>query len=258
MNNKIVVLKKVKQLLEIKYSGGTPENYIYHIGLFLEHSNNVPDRVTNEDILNYNISIRNKSNSFRNVSINAIKAYFKLYLRRKVKDFSSIRPPKEYKKPKVYDALIIDKKLDDIKNLKHRLILRLGISCWLRQSEVVNLKIEDIDSELMILRIRDSKGSKSRDVKFNEKTLDLLRAYWIEFKPKTYLFNGQKSLKYNSVNAVCQNHLGFRFHALRASGATYALNNGTDIKTVSEMLGHNKIETTKHYIPVLLERVAQV
>jgi len=258
MNTKSEVLNSVKHLLELKYSGRTPANYLYHIEMFLNHAKNVPIRVTNEDILSYNISIRNKSNSYRNVAINAIKAYFKLYLRKSVKDFSSIRPPKEHKKPIVYSAIILDKKLDSIPNTKHRLILRLGLSCWLRQSEVINLKIEDIDSERMIMNIHMSKGSKNREVAFNKKTLDLLRLYYQEYRPKVYLFNGQKSIKYNSINAVCQNHLGFRFHTLRASGSTYALHSGTDIKTVSEMLGHNNIETTKFYIPTLLDNVVQV
>lgn len=224
----------------------------------MDHTNNVPNRVTNEDILNYNISIRNQSHSYRNVAINAIKAYFKLYLKRSVKEFSSIRPPKQHKKPKVYDAEIIANKIDNIPNLKHRLILRLGISCWLRQSEVRNLKISEIDSDRNIINIHNSKNSTSREVKFNRKTLDLLRAYWMEYKPKEYLFNGQKSPQYNSINAVCKNHLGFRFHALRASGATHAVKEGTDIKTVSQMLGHKKIETTKFYIPAILDSVVQV
>lgn len=258
MNTKSEVLKKVKHLLEVKYSGRTPENYLHHINLFLSHAKNVPNRVSNEDILNYNISIRNKSNSYRNVAINAIKAYFNLYLRKKIKKFSSIRPPKAHKKPIVYDAEMLASKIDNISNLKHRLILRLGISCWLRQSEVKNLKIKNIDSQRMIIKINNAKGNKNREVSLNQKTLDLLRLYWLDFKPNTYLFNGQKSIQYNSINAVCQKQLGFRFHRLRASGATYALHQGTDIKTVSEMLGHSKIETTKHYIPTLLDNIVQV
>lgn len=258
MNTKTAVLQKVKHLLELKYSGTTPSNYLHHINLFLDFCKKAPDRVTNEDILNYNISIRNKSNSYRNVAINAIKAYFALYLRRKVKGFSSIRPPRELKKPKVYDVLMLKSKIDAIDNLKHQAILLLGVSSWLRKSEVINLKLKDIDSDRMVIRVQNSKGSKTREVKLSNNTLRVLIAYYRKFKPVEYLFNGQKVIRYNSVNAVCKNHLGIRFHALRASGATYALNNGTDIKTVSEMLGHSKIETTKFYIPVLLDSVVQV
>lgn len=257
-NSKSVVLEKTKHLLELKYSGRTPRNYLHHIALFLNHAKNVPNRVTNEDILNYNIHIRNKGHSYRNVAINAIKAYFKLYLRKKVKGFSSIRPPKQFKQPKVYDAEVLAIKINAIENLKHKAILTLGLSAWLRQGEVRDLLISCIDSTRMIINIYNSKGSKSREVKLSENTLQVLRDYFKKFKPEKYLFNGQRKRKYNSINAVCKNHLNIRFHSLRASGATYALASGTDIKTVSEMLGHSKIETTKFYIPTLLKQVNQV
>ena len=258
MKNKSEVLKKTKQLLELKYSGATPKNYLHHISLFLSHAKNVPNRVNNEDILDYNLFIRHHSNSYRNVAINAIKAYFKLYLRKEVKEFSSIRPPKEFKQPKVYDAKTVILKINNIENTKHRLILILGLSSWLRQSEVKNLKINDIDSERMIINIYNSKGSKDREVRLSKNTLELLKDYRKQYNPKEYLFNGQNKPQYESINQVCKNHLGFRFHSLRASGSTYAVRNGTDIKTVSEMLGHKSIETTKFYIPSILDKVEQV
>lgn len=257
-NSKSVVLEKTKHLLELKYSGRTPRNYLHHIALFLDHAKNVPNRVTNEDILNYNIHIRNKGHSYRNVAINAIKAYFKLYLRKKVKEFSSIRPPKQFKQPKVYDAEILAIKINAIENIKHKAILTLGLSSWLRQSEVRNLKIDHIDSQRMIINIYNSKGSKDREVKLSENTLFILRKYYNQFKPKEYLFNGQNSLQYKSINAVCQNYLGIRFHSLRASGSTHAVIMGADIKSVSEMLGHKSVETTKFYIPAILKDINQV
>jgi len=256
-NNKSVVLKKVEQLLQLKYSGRTPANYLHHIALFLDHAKNVPLRVNNEDILNYNLSIRDNGNSYRNVAINAIKAYFKLFLRKEVKEFSSIRPPKQFKQPKVYDAEMLAIKINAISNKKHKAILALGLSGWLRNNEVVNLKIKDIDSFRMKIKINQSKGCKDREVNLSQSTLIILREYVLEFNPVDYLFNGQNTPKYASINKVCQNHLGIRFHSLRASGATHAVKLGTDIKTVSEMLGHQKIETTKFYIPTMFENVNQ-
>lgn len=254
---KSVVLKEFEQLLEVKYSGSTPKNYLHHVSLFLDYAENVPLRVNNEDILNYNLSIRNYGHSYRNVAINAIKAYFKLYLRKKVKGFSSIRPPQQFKKPKVYDAELLAIKINAIKNLKHRAILSLGLSCWLRQSEVKNLKPEHIDRSRMVINILNSKGQKDREVKLSANTLQVLKDYFRAYRPEVYLFNGQNALQYESINQVCQNHLGIRFHSLRASGSTFAVKNGTDIKTVSEMLGHKSVETTKAYIPAILEKVKQ-
>jgi len=257
MNTKSVVLKKTEQLLQIKYSGSTPKNYLHHISLFLDHSAHVPDRVNNEDILNYNVSIRHHSNSYRNVAVNAIKAYFELYLRKKVKGFSSIRPPKAFKKPKIYDAELLALKINQVENMKHRCILLLGLSSWLRQGEVRNLRIKDIDSTRMVINIYNSKGSKDREVKLSQNTLNQLRIYVKTYKPTNYLFNGQHASQYDSINKVSQNHLGIRFHALRASGVTFAVRHGTDIKTASEMMGHKSVETLKAYIPAILDQVSQ-
>lgn len=263
MNTKSAVLQKFKQLCEVKYTGATPINYQVHVSKFLDHANNVPDRVTNEDILNYNIYIRNYSTSYRNIAINAIKAYFALYLRKKVKDFSSIRPKKEIKIVKTYDAEVTALKIRAIQNKKHQCILALGLSGWLRVSEVTALKITDIDSAQMLIHIRNSKNTKSRSVPLTPELLNLLRNYYKTFKPIDYLFNGQsKAPRYSksSCNKLCKKYLynDMRFHNLRASGATYAHLNGMSLFDISIMLGHSKIETTKFYLNSHLETVKQV
>ena len=256
-NNKSVVLKDFKHLLELKYSGNTPANYLLHVQKFLEHSNNVPLRVTNEDILNYNIAIKDKSYSYRNVAINAIKAYFKLYLRKRVKNFSTIRPPTRHLKPKVYDCELMAIKINAISNLKHKAILSVVLCCWLRKGELQNLKIQDINGPLQQLHIKQSKGCKDRVLPISENTLNTLREYYKAYRPKEYLFQGTTGGKYSatSCDKIVKKYLDvtMRFHAIRASAATYALAEGTDLKTVSEMLGHSKIETTKHYIPKLIK-----
>ncbi|QQV89972.1 integrase [Cellulophaga phage Ingeline_1] len=259
MNNKSVVLKKVKQLLELKYSGSTPKNYSHHIALFLEYAKNVPDRINNEDVLDYNISIRNKSNSYRNIAINAIRAYFNLYLRKKLHGFSSTRPPNQKRIPVVFDCDEMALKIDSITNLKHQAILAIALCCWLRKSELLNIKLSDINGKLQTLHIKQSKGCKDRILPISTKTLTILRTYYKVYKPKIYLFEGQQSDTYSaaSVDKITKKYLypSMRFHNIRASGATYALKKGTDIKTVSHLLGHAKIQTTEYYIPVLYNTV---
>lgn len=262
MESKSVVLNKFKQLCEVKYTGTTPVNYTKHVSKFLDHAANVPNRVTNEDILNYNIFIRHYSNSYRNVAINAIKAYFKLYLRKTVKEFSSIRPRREFKTIKVYDAEILAIKIRNIQNLKHKAILTLGLSGWLRVSEVVNLKISDIDSVNMLIHIKQSKGKKDRDVTLTPETLCILRTYYKTHKPTDYLFNGQGTLPQyskSSCNKLCKKYLDskMRFHNLRSSGANYAHKKGMSLFDISNMLGHAKIETTKYYLSSNLATVKQ-
>ena len=262
MNTKSVVLKRFKQLCELKYTGSTPENYTKHVSNFLDFTKNVPDRVNNEDVLDYNIHIRNYNTSTKNVIISAIKAYFKLYLRKEIKNFSCIRPKKEIKVTKVYDAEITAIKIRAIQNTKHKAICTLGLSGWLRIGEVINLRIKDIDNERMLIHIKQSKGAKDRDVTLTEETLGILRDYVREYRPVEFLFNGQGDKpKYSrsSCNAICKDHLysDMRFHDLRASGATYAHENGMSLFDISNMLGHAKIETTKHYINSRLYTVKQ-
>jgi integrase/recombinase XerD len=256
-NNKSVVLKDFKHLLDLKYSGRTPANYLHHVGLFLDHCKNVPTRVNNEDVLDYNISIKDKGHSYKNVAINAIKAYFRLYLRKKINNFSTIRPPQRHLKPKVYDCKLMALKINAIPNYKHKAILALTLCCWLRKGELQNLKITDINGKLQQLHIKQSKGCKDRVLPISDNTLNLLRLYYLEYRPKEYLFEGINGKKYSasSLDKIVKKYLNpnMRFHAIRASAATYALVEGTDLKTVSEMLGHSRIETTKHYIPQLLK-----
>lgn len=262
MKSKSVVLNEFKQLCELKYTGATPGNYVKHVSNFLDHAKNVPTRVNNEDILNYNLYIRHYSNSYRNVAINAIKSYFKLYLRKTVKEFSSIRPRREFKLVKVYDADITAIKIRNIQNKKHQCILALGLSGWLRVSEVINLKICDIDSTNMLIHIHHSKANKSRSVPLTPELLFMLRSYYKTFKPITYLFNGQgKALQYSksSCNKLCKKYLytDMRFHNLRASGANFAHINNISLFDISAMLGHAKIETTKFYLNTALQSIKQ-
>lgn len=263
MNTKSVVLKRFKQLCEVKYTGSTPKIYTKHVSDFLDFAKNVPDRVNNEDILNYNIYIRNYNTSTKNVIISSIKAYFKLYLRKEVKDFSCIRPKKYIKVTKCYNAEITATKIQKIENSKHRAICALGLSGWLRVGEVINLKIKDIDSERMLIHVRQSKGAKDRDVTLTEETLKILRQYVKEHRPLDYLFNGagnRKQYSKSSCNSICKDHLykSMKFHDLRSSGATYAHENGMSLFDISNMLGHAKIETTKYYINSRLSTVKQV
>lgn len=250
-------LQRFTELCEVKYSGKTPVNYTYHVRLLLEFVGN--KNPTFKDVVNYNISIRHHSYSFRNVALNAIKAYFKLVLNKQLKGIANIRPPKQRKKPVVFDCTEMAIKIDVITNIKHKAMLALTLCTWLRKSELLNLKIKDVNGSLRQIHIKNSKGCKDRVIPITEKVLNILREYYKSHKPKQYLFEGQNGGKYSptSVDKITKRYLysNMRFHQIRASGATYALANGTDIKTVSELLGHNKIQTTEYYIPVLYQSV---
>lgn len=152
------------------------------------------------------------------------------------------------------------------KSLKHRVILALIYSAGLRISELCNLKITDIDSERMQLQVRNSKGNKSRYVILSDYILIGLRKYVLSCKPEVYLFNGKTKGKPLGTGSIQQS---FRLamttakinkqasvHTLRHSYATHLLEDGLDIVTIRDLLGHTHIETTMHYLHVAkLDRI---
>ena len=138
----------------------------------------------------------------------------------------------------------------------------------LRVSELVALRVEDIDSRRMVIRVRQGKGNKDRYVMLSPKLLDELRAYWKVAKPTTWLFPGQqtgKPLSRDQVGDVCRRvarRAGIKKnvspHTLRHSFATHLLDAGTDIRTIQALLGHRSLRTTALYTYVSMEKVLAV
>lgn len=130
----------------------------------------------------------------------------------------------------------------------------MAYSTGIRVSEVINLKIENVDSKRMIINILNSKGRKERTVPLSKNILDLLRNYYKVHQPKEYLFNGQKSLQYSdaSCNKIIKKYIGkqYHFHLLRHSCATTLLEAGVDLRIIQKLLGHSSIKTTEIYTHV--------
>lgn len=146
--------------------------------------------------------------------------------------------------------------VNSIKNLKHEAIIQLTYSCALRIGEVLNLKVEHISKAENQIKIVSCKGNKTAYVPIPEPTKNLLRLYYHYYRPKIYLFEGNRGVKYSRssvrkvLNAALKNigikkHI--RVHDLRHSRATHLLQNGMDIKLLKEILRHKKIETTERY-----------
>lgn len=157
--------------------------------------------------------------------------------------------------------------LNSIQNIKHKAILLLIYSAGLRLSEVIEMKLTDIDSKRMLIRIAQSKGKKDRYIMLSNKLLIILREYYKEYRPKEYLFEGQKGGKYSarSVQAIFKEALiksninkKASVHILRHSFATHLLEAGTDIRMIQQLLGHCSIKTTQIYTQVSSSNIAKV
>ncbi|MEB2777869.1 tyrosine-type recombinase/integrase [Algoriphagus sp. D3-2-R+10] len=146
------------------------------------------------------------------------------------------------------------------KNVKHRTMLSLIYACGLRRSELLNLKLEDVDSKRGLLRVNHGKGAKDRLVPVSEKVVEMLREYYKLEKPMTYLFEGSKAGQaYSSKsleNVLNQAIKKIRMkkkptlHWLRHSYATHLLESGTDLRYIQELLGHQSSKTTEIYTHV--------
>lgn len=248
-------LKKYSKMMRVKgYSEKTISIYIHYANIYLKSFDSdfyhISIKSTVEFLQNYNYTSRSQQNQF----ISSIKLLFE-YLRKIIlKGIEFERPRKSKTLPKVIDKDYLLSCINQIKNTKHQAIISLGYSVGLRVSEVINLKIEDIDSNRMIINIRNSKGNKDRIVPLSQSILILLRKYYKEYRPYKYLFNGQKSLKYTSgsCNKIVKRYLGekYYFHMLRHSSATSMLESGTDISIIQNILGHEKTDTTRIYTKV--------
>lgn len=232
-------------------SDKTISMYAHNVKKFLIHFNNYrePKEIPTQEIKEYLLTF--KTLNTRKQNLCSLRKFYQLTIRMP-KKITRIPYPKKVKSlPKVIDSEYLKETISNIDNLKHKAIISLAYSCALRVSEVINLKIEDIDSKRMIIHIINSKGNKDRIVKLSENLLSVLRLYFKEHRPKVYLFNGQCKLQYtaSSCNKIVKLYLGsqYHFHLLRHSSLTDMHENGVDIATISKIAGHNSIKTSMIY-----------
>ena len=204
---KVEQLKKFEDWLKAhKYAKSTVNTYGYTMRVFFMFYNEKPlSEINNDDIIRFNNEyiIKNKrSNSYQNQFINALKKFFKTIEKRKIDIDLVQRPRKESVLPNVLSKQEVKAILDAPLNLKHRTMLSLTYACGLRRSEVLNLKPCDILSDRYLLRVNQSKGNKDRIVPISDKTIKMLRTYYKAYKPKTWLFEGQKTGKKYSPTSI--------------------------------------------------------
>jgi len=202
--------------------------------------------------------------------INAIKFYFEQVLKKEKFFWEIPRPKKPLILPKLLNETELVKLFNAMINKKHKAMLFTAYSAGLRVSEVVNLKIADIDSKRMQIFIQRAKGKKDRYVNLSPVLLDILRKYCTGYKagPKVFLFESEQTLTAYPSRTVQQiftnakNKAGIRkevgIHSLRHSFATHLLDKGTDIKYIKDLLGHFNIKTTERYLHVSKKQLVNI
>jgi len=165
------------------------------------------------------------------------------------------RPRKEHRLPEVLSEEEVKRMIIATGNLKHKAILVTMYSCGLRLSELLDLKLTDVQSDRALVAVRGGKGRRDRNTLLSEKTLLLLRKYFQLYRPGNYLFEGVDGGRYaaKSVQQIVRRALekaGIRKHAsphtLRHSFATHLLEQGTDLRYIQTLLGHSSPKTTEN------------
>ncbi|WP_241499115.1 tyrosine-type recombinase/integrase [Rufibacter ruber] len=206
--------------------------------------------------------------SMVNQSINAVKFYYQRVLLRTEVQLNQVeRPEKPEKLPLVLSRQEVASLLASTPNLKHRCLLQLLYAGGLRIGEVINLRITDVQSARNLLLIRGGKGKKDRTTLLSQRLLENLRAYYKEYRPKEWLFEGQFGGQYTvesirNVFRAAVEKAGIKTkatpHTLRHSFATHLLEQGTDLRYIQTLLGHSSSKTTEIYTHITSHALGQI
>jgi integrase/recombinase XerD len=268
-----IQLEKFKQwLFSKRYSTNTIKTYGEALKSFLIFYRQKSTKdINNEDVIIYTNEylLKNKlSASYQNQVVNAIKLYFTTIQDKKIVLEKIHRPKRSRVLPNVLSKEEVKAILEAHSNIKHKMMLSLIYSCGLRSGELLALKPVHIDSKRNIVLLKNAKGQKDRITPLSFKILEMLRAYFKEYRPKVYLFEGQKAgIPYDarSLQLILKQALKktnitkpVTLHWLRHSYATHLLESGTDLRYIQELLGHSSSKTTEIYTHVSTKSIQQI
>ena len=259
---------------ELKLRGYSPKTarvYVRHVEGFTRYFKRSPAELDQEHIRQYLLHLTDEkgvSTAYWDQAVSALKFLYGRVLKRPFIADSLPRPKKEHKLPAVLSANEVKRFLDSVRNIKHLSMLMLMYSAGLRVGEVVKLKVEDIDSDRCSIHVRGAKGKKDRYTLLSDVALEVLRMYWRLYRPRDWLFPGDRKDKHITIRTVqkiverTRQSAGIRkafsAHTLRHSFATHLLENGTDLRYIQELLGHKSSKTTEVYTHVTRRDIARI
>lgn len=255
------LFKKTEELLRLRnYSPKTVKSYLFYIKDFLVFAKQNEITEKNEAVKSFLLCRQEKGNSPQtiNLALNAIKFFYREVV--KSRDKIDLKFAKTNRRlPVILSRAEIEKIISNIGNNKHRLMVSLAYGAGLRVSEVVNLRVKDINIAELTIHIKEAKGKKDRITVFPEKMIADIQNFMAGKQGSDFVFESNRGGKLTATSAqkIFENALkksGIKkeatFHSLRHSFATHLLENGVDVRYVQELLGHQNIRTTQIYTHV--------
>lgn len=256
--------RMLEELQRRRYSPETIRLYLTAVQQFANYFGKRPDRLGPEQLRQYQLYLLNE----RKLSVgsviartSALRFFFLKVLRRPYREIDLVYPKRPERLPEILSEEEVTRLIESASTSYHRVILMTLYGTGLRREELCRLRVTDVDSQRMVIHVRQGKGNKDRDVTLSPKLLEVLRAYWKWRKPKTYLFPSYYASRqekpisshtvWNAVSAAAR-RAGIKKkvspHILRHSWATHLLERGTDLKTIQVLLGHVDLEATTIYL----------
>ena len=255
------------------YSDLTRKHYLQELRFLFQYYDEVrPSLISYEMTVHYLVYITKTLGCSRvkcKMAAQSFSFFFKHVLNKPYRTPAVLFPAHENKLPTVMSQEEMRSVLSSIKNHKHRMLLSLMYSTGMRLSEMANLKISEVDSKQMRIRITSGKGKKDRYVPLSPLLLQELRCYFLAYRPEVYLFNGAgKGKKYatRTIHHILQtalakaglNHKNYTVHTIRHSFATHLLDNGTDLQAIQQLMGHHQISQTVQYLHLSSKRLGKI
>jgi site-specific recombinase XerD len=244
-------------------AANTQRVYLHQVSRFAQYFGRSPALLGPEEIRAYQVHLVEVERRSRSTLVVATAALRFLYTVTLKRDWSIDAIPMSKvprKLPEILSADEVTRLFESIRSVKHRSVLMVAYAAGLRISEATRLKVSDIDSQRMVLRVEQGKGDTDRYVMLSPRLLDFLRSYWRTGRPQYWLFPGSlpdKPIDPNTVRQAC--HAARRRagiskpvtpHTLRHAFATHLLESGTDVRTIQLLLGHRSLATTSRYLKV--------
>lgn len=244
-------------------SASTQRNYLWQLDAFERHFGQTADTLGPEAVRAWQLHLIDERRLSRSTLVTATAALRFIYvcvLRRPWANDGIAHSRAPLRLPIVLSPAEVGAFLDAIPSLKHRTILMCAYAAGLRISEALRLKVGDIDSQRMVLRVDQGKGLADRYVMLSPRLLEILRDYWQIARPRDWLFPGLRPgqpMRPETIRHACQRareRAGLRKaispHAMRHAFATHLLEAGTDVRTIQLLLGHRSLATTSRYLRV--------